>query len=157
MSLGEFEAAVRQVTGAIAGMPVEPALAGVLEARFPPGGGAFERLRALCRQGIAEGWLCGREAGGIRYGRPVKAGPETAGYSVDVVLMEGLAGPHHAHPNGEIDMIMPETPGARFDGKGEGWLVYGPGSVHRPTVSEGRAIVLYLLPGGAIEFTKREP
>ena len=155
MSLAEFESAIRQVTGAIAGLPVEPKLAGTLEAQFPPGGDTFERLKSLCRQGIAEGWLCQREAGGIRYGRPVKAGPETAGYSVDVVLMDSLAGPHHAHPNGEIDMIMPETEGARFDGKGEGWLVYGPGSAHHPTVSGGRAIVLYLLPQGAIEFTKR--
>ena len=29
-----------------------------------------------------------------------------------------------------------------------------PGSAHRPTVAAGRALVLYLLPQGAIEFTK---
>jgi hypothetical protein len=29
-----------------------------------------------------------------------------------------------------------------------------PGSAHRPTVSQGRALVLYLLPDGRIEFTK---
>lgn len=154
MSMAQFEAAIRDVTAAIAGLPVEPKLAETLEARFPPGGATFEALKALCRQGIAEGWLCQREHGGIRFGRPVKPGPETAGYSVDVVLMDSLAGPHHSHPNGEIDMIMPETPGAAFDGKGEGWLVYGPGSAHHPTVSGGRAIVLYLLPEGAIQFTK---
>jgi len=34
------------------------------------------------------------------------------------------------------------------------WLVYGPGSAHSPTVAHGRALVLYLLPQGAIEFTK---
>jgi len=32
--------------------------------------------------------------------------------------------------------------------------VYAPGSAHRPTVSSGRALVLYLLPQGQIEFTK---
>ena len=154
MSLAQFEAAVKQVTAAIAGLPVEPKLADRLEAEFPPGSETFETLKALCRQGIAEGWLCQREAGGIRYGRPVKPGPETAGYSVDVVLMDSLAGPHHGHPNGEIDMIMPETEGATFDGKGEGWLVYGPGTAHHPTVTGGRAIVLYLLPEGAIQFTR---
>ncbi|PKO57382.1 MAG: DUF4863 domain-containing protein, partial [Betaproteobacteria bacterium HGW-Betaproteobacteria-19] len=37
---------------------------------------------------------------------------------------------------------------------GAGWFVYGPGTVHRPTVSDGRAHVLYLLPQGAIEFTR---
>jgi Domain of unknown function (DUF4863) len=70
------------------------------------------------------------------------------------VDMDTIKGPHHRHPNGEIDLIMPITPEARFDGRGAGWLVYGPGTAHYPTVSEGRALVLYLLPGGAIEFTK---
>ena len=40
------------------------------------------------------------------------------------------------------------------DGHGEGWLVYGAASAHHPTVTGGRAMVLYLLPGGAIEFTR---
>jgi hypothetical protein len=35
-----------------------------------------------------------------------------------------------------------------------GWLVYGPGSAHNPTVTHGRAVILYLRPAGAIEFTK---
>jgi hypothetical protein len=49
---------------------------------------------------------------------------------------------------------MPLTEHAQFDGRGAGWLVYGPDTAHSPTVSGGRALVLYLLPGGAIEFTK---
>jgi len=32
--------------------------------------------------------------------------------------------------------------------------VMPPGSAHRPTVAQGRALVLYLLPQGQIEFTK---
>jgi hypothetical protein len=48
---------------------------------------------------------------------------------------------------------MPASPLAKFDGRGAGWLVYGPGSAHCPTVSEGKALVLYLLPKGKIEFT----
>jgi hypothetical protein len=32
--------------------------------------------------------------------------------------------------------------------------VYPPGSAHRPTVSGGRALVLYLLPEGRIEFSR---
>jgi hypothetical protein len=67
--------------------------------------------------------------------------------------MDDLAGPHHRHPNGEIDMIMPQTDGAQFDGQGEGWMVYAADTAHQPTVSNGRAIILYLLPDGAIEFT----
>ena len=67
--------------------------------------------------------------------------------------MNDLAGPHHSHPNGEIDLIMPLTPDAQFDGHPAGWCVYEPGSAHYPTVSRGRALVLYLLPQGAIHFT----
>ncbi|HEY9572759.1 MAG TPA: DUF4863 family protein, partial [Pusillimonas sp.] len=55
---------------------------------------------------------------------------------------------------GEIDLIMPLEGDARFDGAPAGWLVYGPGTVHSPTVSQGRALILYLLPEGRIEFTK---
>ena len=55
---------------------------------------------------------------------------------------------------GEIDLVMPLEPEAQFDGHGAGWVVYGPGSAHHPTVTRGRALVLYLLPAGAIEFTR---
>ena len=51
-------------------------------------------------------------------------------------------------------MIMPLRGAAKFDGHGSGWLVYAPGTAHRPTVAEGKALVLYLLPQGAIEFTR---
>ena len=65
-----------------------------------------------------------------------------------------VAGPHHTHPNGEIDLHMPLGGDATFDGRPAGWVVMPPGSAHRPTVRAGRALVLYLLPLGAIEFTK---
>lgn len=150
----EFPVRIREVTNWLAGRAVTPALGAELDSAFPPSGETFRRLRSLCEAGLRDGWLGQRSAGGIRYGRVIKASPETANYSVDVVEMGDIAGPHHAHPNGEIDMIMPLSPGAAFDGKGEGWLVYGPGSAHHPTVSGGKAIILYLLPEGAIEFTK---
>jgi hypothetical protein len=97
--------------------------------------------------------MCNREGGGIKYGRVVKPGAASHGFSVDVVAMENLAGPRHRHPNGEIDMIMPQSGSATFDGRGAGWFVYGPGSAHRPTVTGGKTLVLYLLPQGAIEFS----
>ena len=49
---------------------------------------------------------------------------------------------------------MPQEDGATFDGRPAGWVVYPPGSAHRPTVHQGRALVLYLLPQGQIQFTK---
>jgi hypothetical protein len=111
-------------------------------------------LSQALRTGIDEGWLCAREHGGIKYGRVIEASPETHGFSVDVVEMDDVVGPYHVHPKGEIDMIVPQTAGAVFDGHGKGWLVYGPGSGHKPTVAKGKAIVLYLLPDGEIEFTR---
>ena len=67
--------------------------------------------------------------------------------------MSSIAGPRHVHPQGEIDLVMPLDPQARFDGHGAGWVVYGSGSAHAPTVTGGRALVLYLLPAGQIQFS----
>ena len=75
--------------------------------------------------------MCNREHAGIKYGRVVKPGPATHGYSVDVVEMDDVAGGHHRHPNGEIDLVMPVDGTPRFDGHGAGWLVYEPGTAHR--------------------------
>ena len=67
--------------------------------------------------------------------------------------LKDIVGPDHRHPNGEICMVMPKTGGALFDGVGRGWCVYEPGSAHHPTVTNGEALVLYMLPEGRIEFT----
>ena len=68
--------------------------------------------------------------------------------------MADVVGPHHSHPKGEVDLVMPVSVDAKFDGNGKGWVVYGPGTAHKPTVTGGGAIVLYLLPDGEIEFTR---
>jgi Domain of unknown function (DUF4863) len=142
------------VTSAIEGRPLDSALEAELSARFDVSGEWFSEAVTLCQQGVAEGWLCGREAGGIKFGRAVPAGDATHRFSVDVVELYDVVGPHHAHPKGEIDLIMPLDERAEFDGRGAGWLVYGPSTAHNPTVTQGRALVLYLLPEGAIEFTR---
>lgn len=152
-----FNEAIAAVTGRIAGRPLDADLEAFLNESFPPGGEAFDDLATLCRQGIDEGWLCEREQGGIRFGRIVRPGEDSHGFSVDVVLMDDLAGPYHGHPSGEIDMIIPETGNAEFDGRGQGWLVYEPGTEHYPTVSGGKAIILYLLPDGQIDFGRPAP
>lgn len=150
----DFAAHVAVVTATIGNRPLDAALAIALESEFPANGEWFVETTALCHRGVTEGWLCGREVGGIKFGRAVPAGNDTHGFSVDVVEMYDVVGPHHAHPNGEIDLVIPLDEAAEFDGKGAGWIVYAPGSAHRPTVAKGRALVLYLLPGGAIEFTR---
>ena len=155
MQVDEFRTLIANVTRSIAGKPLDEALEGELNRAMPQGSSTYEQLFSACRAAVQAGWMCNREAGGIKFGRVVKQGPDTHGFSVDVVDMDQVVGPHHSHPNGEIDLIMPLSPNAKFDGRGAGWRVYGPGSAHSPTVSEGRALVLYLLPDGKIDFTQR--
>lgn len=149
-----FKAALSALTAQLAGRPLDAALDGWLNQTHGPASASYVSLTAHCQAGVAAGWLCGRESGGIRYGRIFKPADDLHGFSVDVVDMQDIAGPHHSHPNGEIDLIMPMAGDALFDGRPAGWLVCPPGSAHRPTVSQGRALVLYLLPAGQIQFTR---
>jgi hypothetical protein len=153
MSQDTFRSQIADLTRQIAGRPLDSALDAWLNAEHGAGSASYAALKASIETGVAEGWLCNREGGGIRYGRIFKPADDLAGCSVDVVDMNDLAGPHHRHPNGEIDLIVPVDAGATFDSRGAGWLVYGADTAHRPTVRSGRAFVLYLLPQGAIEFT----
>ena len=153
MSPDQFHAQLAELTAQLADRPLDAELDAWLNREYGAASATFEALAASCRAGVAEGWLCNREGGGIRYGRIFKPAPELHGFSVDVVDMKDIAGPHHTHPKGEIDLIVPIDAEARFDGRPAGWLVCPPGSAHRPTVSHGRALVLYLLPEGRIDFT----
>ena len=126
---------------------------GDLELEYPPDSEAFRLIGEACHAGIAAGWMCTQGDATRRFGRIFEAGEATRGFSVDVVDITDLVGNHHRHPTGEIDMIMPVTPQAKFDAKGAGWLVYAPGTGHRPTVTAGRALILYLLPEGKIEWS----
>ena len=121
-----------------------------IEAAFPFAGETVAAVRALAEQGAAEGWLVPKEAGGVKFGRAAK---DLAGFSVDVVSMNG-PGPRHKHPNGEIDLCFTTSGAATFDGHAQGWVIYGPDSVHVPTVADGAMVIVYFLPGGAIEFLK---
>ena len=156
MSQTEFQQRISALTAQIAGRPLDAALDAWLNAEHGPASATYTGLMRACRDGVAEGWLCNREGGGIRYGRIFKAAPELHGFSVDVVDMQDIEGPHHTHPNGEVDLIMPMDghDGAIFNGRPAGWLVCEPGSAHHPTVAGGRALVLYLLPDGRIDFTR---
>lgn len=154
MTPEDFRAQIAELTSALAGRALDAGLDEWLNREHGAGSATFAALQSACVAGVAAGWLCNREGGGIRYGRVFKPADDLHGYSVDVVDMRDIAGPHHVHPNGEIDLVMPIEGDARFDGRPAGWVVMPPGSAHRPTVSQGRALVLYLLPQGAIEFTR---
>ena len=154
MTREQFHALVAPITRCIGARALDATLERDLNAQFPPDSAPFAAIRAACVEAIAAGWMCAQGEGKRRFGRIFEPAAELAGFSVDVVDITDLVGGHHRHPTGEIDMIMPVTPAAKFDGRGAGWLVYEPGSAHRPTVSDGRALVLYLLPEGRIEWSK---
>lgn len=153
MNSDQFRDLIANFTQQLAGRDLNKDLEQWLNTHHGPGSQTYRDLRRACEAGVADGWLCDREGGGIRYGRVFKPASDLGGFSVDVVDMADVVGPHHEHPGGEIDLIMPVDEGAEFDGHPAGWLVYPPASAHRPTVSSGRAYVLYLLPEGQIKFT----
>ncbi len=153
LSKQEFIEVIQEVASSLSGKALDSQMEADLNQHFGPGTAQFEALQKLCGQGEREGWLMQREAGGIKFGRAVKPDAMPGKFSVDVVRMKDVRGPHHIHTKGEIGAILPLDGAPRFDGKSEGWYVYGPGSDHHPTVEGGDAYVLYLLPDGAIEFT----
>ncbi len=145
---------IAELTRQLVGRALDAKLDAWLNGEHGADSATYRALKSTCIAGVAAGWLADREGGGIRYGRIFKPADDLHGFSVDVVDMKDIAGPHHKHPNGEIDLVMPIDADARFDGRTAGWLVCPPASAHRPTVSQGRALVLYLLPQGSIEFTR---
>jgi hypothetical protein len=157
VGISEFTQLISVVTREVGERALDEQLEAHLNEVLPASGETFRRIFDACRTAIGEGWMCQRTAGDIRYGRVLKPTADLNQFSVDVVEMNDVAGPHHAHPNGEIDMVMPIDAAAEFDGRKAGWLVYGPNTAHRPTVARGRALVLYLLPDGAIDFTVPGP
>lgn len=154
MSIESFNTLMKKVAASVGDKPLDATLEAFLNEEYPAGSDTFKALTALCVEGEAQGWLMPREVGGIKFGRAIKPDTSAGHFSVDVVRMKDVKGPHHTHTTGEIGAIMPIDDAAEFDGKGEGWYVYSPGSSHHPTVQGGDAYVLYLLPDGAIEFTK---
>jgi hypothetical protein len=154
MSKELFHQQLADLTAELAGRPLDAELEHWLNHTHGADSPIYAQLKQSCQEGVAQGWLCEREGAGIRYGRVFKAEDALHRFSVDVVDMHDIAGPHHSHPQGEIDLIMPIEGEAAFDGHPAGWCVYPPGSAHYPTVTAGRALVLYLLPEGQIQFTR---
>jgi len=124
-----------------------------LARRLDPGGPDAAALNAQLVALLEAGRIAERGELPVRWGRVAKATPETLDQSIDVVLMTG-AGPHHVHPAGEVNWCVPIGGAPTFEGCGRGWVVMPPGSDHVPAVEGGEMLIVYLLPGGKIEFTK---
>ncbi|MDE0903709.1 MAG: DUF4863 family protein [Planctomycetota bacterium] len=118
-----------------------------LDPKGPDGQAVTQALQAL----LAAEKIATRGELPVRWGRVSKASPETGDFSIDVVHMNG-AGPKHTHGRGEINFCVALTGEPTFDGHGPGWVVLPPGSTHVPTVAGGEMLIVYLLPGGVVEF-----
>ena len=156
MNINEFQALIKPVTDVVSSNAVDAALADKLNRLFPPGSETFDAIEKACHNAVADGWMCAEgEEGGPRWGRIIEPNQQTVGLSVDVVKLKDWVGSKHRHPKGEVCMILPLTPDALFDDMPRGWCVFEPDTEHHPTVSNGEALVLYMLPDGQIDFADR--
>jgi hypothetical protein len=133
--------------------PLDQDLAAFLNDEYGAGSETYEALASLLKAGVEEGWVGYVEIEGADYrrGRIAEPSDATAGMSVETGLLRDVKGQYHCHTNGEINMVMPLEEHATFCGKGAGWQVFPPKSEHFPTVV-GRALILFFLPGGEIEY-----
>jgi hypothetical protein len=132
----------------------DPAAArAALHRAFAPEGEAGLALRAALLEAVSAGVICDRGKDAIRYSRLCKPDATPHQLSVDFVWMTGPGIPHR-HPSGEINLCFAVEGSPRFDGQPEGWVVFPPGSSHVPTVTGGRMLIVYFLPGGAVEWTE---
>ena len=122
-----------------------------LEKAYPSRGAAAQALRAELLAAFQEGVICDRGKDAIKYSRLCKPDATKHDVSVDFVWMTG-PGIHHRHPKGEANLCFAVEGDPRFDGQPEGWVVFPPGSTHVPTVTGGRMLIAYFLPGGAVEW-----
>ena len=130
----------------------DPAAAvAALQAAYPADGEASRALRASLLAAVEDGSICDRGNEAIRYSRLAKPGPATRDLSVDFVWMTG-PGIHHRHPKGEVNLCFAVEGDPRFDGQPEGWVAFAPDSRHVPTVTDGRMLIVYFLPGGEVEW-----
>ncbi|MET1114053.1 MAG: DUF4863 family protein [Comamonas sp.] len=145
-----------------------------LNAVHGPGSLLYESLAELVRRGVRDGWAANVEVDGPRYRRSRIAEPsaETLQFSITAVYMDSsgtiqrnpegsLRGDYHAHPYGEINMVIPLSAGAALAGPNGwchgGWTAPPPGSHHYPEAKGGAVIALFYLPAGRISYAVQAP
>lgn len=134
-----------------------------------PGSEVYETLARLVKAGVRDGWAANIEIGGPAYRRSRIAEPSlrTHWFSITAVYMDSkdneqgnpdnsLRGQYHAHPYGELNMVIPLNLGAALAGPNgwceAGWTAPGPGSHHYPEARGGAVIALFYLPAGRIAY-----
>ena len=123
-----------------------------LDMEFPLHSEFGDTLKALADQGVRDGWLCGKEMGDSKFSRVAKA-DAGKGFSIDAVMLWG-DGPWHKHTKGEVNCLIALEGDPSFCGFKEGWAVFAPDSQDVPSVKDGKMIIFYMLPDGAVEWKK---
>lgn len=145
-----------------------------LNEKYGPESSLYKRLSGLIKVGVQEGWAANVELQGPRYRRSriYEPSAETFHFSITAVYMDSMAdsqtdpgavfrGDYHAHPYGELNMVIPLNEGAQLAGPngwcGAGWTAPSPGSHHYPEVRGGAVIALFFLPAGRISYNIAPP
>ncbi len=136
-----------------------------LNTTYGPDSDLYRDLARLIQVGVLEeGWAANIEVDGPRYRRSLIAEPsaDTHYFSITAVYMHSIEpyrGQYHAHPYGELNLVVPVDPGAELAGpsgwQGPGWTAPAPGSHHYPEVRGGALIALFYLPAGRISYDIR--
>ena len=122
--------------------------------RFDPESEAARSLNQSLVELFEQGRIADRGEPPLKWGRAAKASDDTLGFSIDVVHMSG-PGPRHRHPAGEVNYCVALEGQPTFVGRPAGWVVEPPGSEHVPSVEGGTMLIVYLLPGGQMEFLEK--
>jgi|GEM_PF-82963 len=129
----------------------------------------YRTLAQLVTQGVRDGWAANVALDGPIYRRSRIAEPSerTRYFSITAVYMDSRGntqghpggtyrGQYHAHPYGELNMVVPLNPGAALNGPNgwceAGWTAPAPGSHHYPEARGGAVIALFFLPAGRIAY-----
>ncbi|MGW9027743.1 DUF4863 family protein [Streptomyces sp. NPDC055722] len=143
-----------------------PELESRLNETYGPGSSLYDDLSQMISVGVAEGWAANVEIDGSRYRRSRLLAPceRTNYFSITAVYMQGIEpyrGDYHAHPYGELNLVVPLDQDAVLAGPngwcGAGWTSPGPGSHHYPEVKGGALIALFYLPAGRISYGIEPP
>ena len=134
---------------------VDTQLQYTLSKKFPLSSDVVQSIKSWCFTSMNDGSIRMRGPKNLRFGNLLHQKKNDYGFRIDIVDMSGV-GPGHIHPLGEINLCFAtENTGAggtSFDGVSEGWVVKQPESWHKPTVRNGRMVIVYFLPKGKVYF-----
>jgi hypothetical protein len=140
-----------------------------LNQTYGPDSELYQDLAERIKEGVEEGWAANIDIDGPHYRRSRLCEPcaETFYFSITAVYMDSkgyelanaqrtFRGDYHAHPYGELNMVVPLDDDAVLAGpqgwRGAGWTAPAPGSHHYPEVKNGAVIAFFFLPAGRISY-----